>query len=75
MNTKLNSTILTIEHIKNVLKTQNENAYIVVMQLVEKPLIEITLEQTRGNQTKAAEILGLNRGTLRTKMKSHGILK
>lgn len=75
MNTKLNSTILTIEHIKNVLKTQNENAYMVVMQLVEKPLIEITLEQTRGNQTKAAEILGLNRGTLRTKMKSHGILK
>ncbi|WP_277561077.1 helix-turn-helix domain-containing protein [Acinetobacter beijerinckii] len=75
MNTKLNSTILTIEHIKNVLKTQNENAYMVVMQLVEKPLIEITLEQTRGNQTKAAEILGLNRGTLRTKMKSHSILK
>jgi Fis family transcriptional regulator len=44
------------------------------MQLVEKPLLEITLTHTRGNQTKAAEILGLNRGTLRTKLKAHGII-
>lgn len=72
MNAKnrLNTPVLTIEHLKNVIESGNENA----MQLVEKPLLEITLTHTRGNQTKAAEILGLNRGTLRTKLKAHGMI-
>lgn len=40
-----------------------------VVQEVERPLIRTTLERTKGNQIKAAEILGLNRNTLRKKMK------
>ncbi|EXB47252.1 bacterial regulatory, Fis family protein [Acinetobacter baumannii 146457] len=45
------------------------------MELVEKPLLDLTLTHTRGNQTKAAELLGLNRGTLRKKLKAHGLMK
>jgi len=47
--------------------------YDMVIACVEKPLLEAILNHTQGNQTRAAEILGLNRNTLRKKMKSHGI--
>ncbi len=40
-----------------------------VLREVEKPLITLTLEATRGNQIKAAQILGLNRNTLRKKIR------
>lgn len=39
-----------------------------ILPLVEKPLIEMTLRATKGNQVKAAYILGLNRNTLRKKI-------
>jgi Fis family transcriptional regulator len=45
-----------------------------VMNCVEKPLIEIVLEHVGGNQTRAAEMLGINRNTLRKKMLEHGIV-
>lgn len=44
-----------------------------ILEAVEKPLIEHTLERTEGNQLKAARILGLNRNTIRTKIKKLGI--
>ena len=44
-----------------------------VVEAIEKPLIEQTLERAEGNQLKAARILGLNRNTLRTKIKKLGI--
>lgn len=40
-----------------------------VVEAIERPLIEQTLERTEGNQLKAARILGLNRNTLRAKIK------
>jgi len=40
-----------------------------VLREVETPLIELSLEATRGNQIKAAELLGLNRNTLRKKIR------
>lgn len=46
--------------------------YDMVIGCVEKPLLEIVLGKAQGNQTRAAEMLGLNRNTLRKKMKQHG---
>lgn len=47
--------------------------YDMVMDCVEKPLLETVLHHAGGNQTRAAELLGLNRNTLRKKIQQHGI--
>ncbi len=44
-----------------------------VLEEVERPLIQLTLTATRGNQVRAAEILGLNRNTLRKKIQDLGV--
>ncbi|HEX7234443.1 MAG TPA: helix-turn-helix domain-containing protein [Nitrosospira sp.] len=44
-----------------------------VMCSVEKPLIEMLMKQAGGNQTRAAELLGINRNTLRNKIKQYQI--
>ncbi len=49
------------------------NLYDLVQREVEPPLLEIVMQVTRGNQTKAAAILGLNRGTLRKKLRLYGL--
>lgn len=58
----------------NSLKMYNKNElYKSVLNAVEKPLIEKVLEDTMGNQIKAAKILGINRNTLRSKIRKLGI--
>ncbi len=47
--------------------------YDMVISSVEKPLIEVVLHRVEGNQTQAAQLLGLNRNTLRKKIKAYGI--
>lgn len=47
--------------------------YDMVVGCVEKPLLEVILSHAQGNQTRAAELLGINRNTLRKKMLTHGI--
>ena len=50
------------------------NLYGLVLAEVEKPLLEMVLQLTNGNQSKAAIILGISRGTLRKKMAMYGLL-
>lgn len=50
------------------------DVYEMVMAEVEAPMLEIVLKYTRHNQTRAAQVLGLNRGTLRKKLKQYGLL-
>jgi Fis family transcriptional regulator len=40
---------------------------------VEAPLLEVIMKHVRGNQSKAAELLGINRGTLRKKLKMYDL--
>lgn len=47
--------------------------YQMVMREVERPLLLCVLERTGGNQSVAAQILGVSRGTLRKKMREHGL--
>ncbi|MFO7649509.1 MULTISPECIES: DNA-binding transcriptional regulator Fis [Halomonas] len=48
--------------------------YAMVMAEVEAPLLAAVLDHTQGNQTRAAEMLGLNRGTLRKKLKQYDLI-
>ena len=48
--------------------------YDLVLSEVEAPLLETVMAFVDGNQTKASAILGLNRGTLRKKLRQHGFL-
>lgn len=47
--------------------------YELVLREVEEPLFRAVLDYTDGNQSRAADILGINRGTLRKKLKEYGI--
>lgn len=44
-----------------------------VLQEIERPLLAIVLDECKGNQLRAAELLGLNRNTLRKKIKALGL--
>jgi len=46
-----------------------------VLEQVETPLIRLVLEQTGGNKSRAAELLGINRNTLHAKMKRYGLIE
>ncbi len=47
--------------------------YDMVLQCVEKPMLEYVLNRAGGNQSKAAEILGMNRNTLRKKLQQYNL--
>lgn len=47
--------------------------YSMVIEEIEKPLLEVVMEQAESNQTKAAQLLGINRNTLRKKLKHYGL--
>jgi two-component system, NtrC family, nitrogen regulation response regulator GlnG len=53
--------------------SKKTGVYHSAIEAAEKPLIENTLERTLGNQIKAAELLGINRNTLRSKIRKLGI--
>jgi DNA-binding NtrC family response regulator len=60
-------------YLKEMTKLENCNLYDNVLSEVERSLIAIVLQETGGNQLKAAKTLGINRNTLRTKIKEYKI--
>ena len=48
--------------------------YVMLVRVVERPLLEVVMQQADNNQSRAAEWLGLNRNTLRKKLALHKML-
>ena len=48
--------------------------YDMVLRSIEKPMLEVVLAKAGSNQTVAAEMLGINRNTLRKKLTEHQLL-
>ena len=67
VDAKLRSCLNGIEQL------ENGEIYTMVLEQVERPLLRFVLEKTRWNQVKAADILGINRNTLRKKINELGI--
>jgi len=62
-----------MECVRGLRERSSANLYDLVVGLVEKPLLRAVLRETSGNQVRAAQILGINRNTLRKKLTEHGI--
>jgi Fis family transcriptional regulator len=65
--------ILLDQYFKDLSGESPNGVYDMVIQSVEKPLLLYIMNLAEGNQSKAADILGLNRNTLRKKLKLHKI--
>jgi two-component system nitrogen regulation response regulator GlnG len=62
-----------LECVRGLRERSSANLYDLIIGLVEKPLLRAVLRETAGNQVRAAQILGINRNTLRKKLTEHGI--
>ena len=60
-------------YLKDMVRLENSNLYETVISEVEKAIIKIVIDETEGNQLKAAKTLGINRNTLRAKIKRYKI--
>ena len=66
----------SLEHYLNDLQGQPPcNMYDMLLRVIEPPLLDLVMEQTGQNQSKAAQWLGINRNTLRKKLQEHGFLE
>lgn len=61
------------DYFKNLEGDITNDLYQMVLSEIEEPLFRSVMEYTRGNQSKAAEMMGINRGTLRKKLKMYSL--
>lgn len=57
-----------------MIKIENSDLYKTVISEVEKALFDIILKETKGNQVRAAKILGINRNTLSKKIREYKLI-
>ena len=62
-------------YFKDLRGTDPGGLYDMMMRVVEKPLLEVVMQQAEQNQSRAAEWLGLNRNTLRKKLVEHRLIR
>ena len=63
------------DYFKDLRGTEPDGMYDMMVRVVEKPLLEVVMQQAEQNQSRAAEWLGLNRNTLRKKLVEHKLIK
>ena len=63
------------KYLKTLDGHQCTDLFRMVLAEVEAPLLERILHHAQGNQSKAAEMLGINRGTLRKKLKAYSLIQ
>ena len=61
-------------YFKDLRGTEPDSMYDMMVRVVEKPLLEVVMQQADNNQSRAAQWLGLNRNTLRKKLVEHKLL-
>jgi Fis family transcriptional regulator len=61
-------------YFKDLRGTEPDGMYDMMVRVVEKPLLEVVMQQADNNQSRAAQWLGLNRNTLRKKLVEHKLL-
>lgn len=54
--------------------TAPHDLYNMIINAVEKPMLDVVMRQAQGNQSRAAQWLGMNRNTLRKKLLDHGLI-
>jgi Fis family transcriptional regulator len=62
-------------YFKDLRGTEPDRMYDMMVRVVEKPLLEVVMQQASQNQSRAAEWLGLNRNTLRKKLVEHKLIQ
>ncbi|HVE44142.1 MAG TPA: helix-turn-helix domain-containing protein [Gammaproteobacteria bacterium] len=61
-------------YFSNIGNEQPVDFYAILLEEIERPLLEVLINYTQYNQVKMAQILGISRGTLRKKLKQYGLL-
>ncbi|MBU0587496.1 MAG: Fis family transcriptional regulator [Gammaproteobacteria bacterium] len=62
-------------YFKDLRGIEPDGMYEMMVRVVEKPLLEVVMQQAEYNQSRAAQWLGLNRNTLRKKLVEHKLIK
>ena len=63
------------QYFKDLRGAEPSNVHDMVIATVEKPLLDVVMQHAEGNQSRAAEWLGINRNTLRRKLLDHKLIK
>ena len=61
------------QYFRDLRGTEPHAVHHMILDSVEKPMLEVVMKYAEGNQSKAAEWLGINRNTLRRKLLQHGL--
>jgi Fis family transcriptional regulator len=63
------------QYFKDLRGTEPHGVHEMILHAVERPLLDVVMKHADGNQSKAAEWLGINRNTLRRKLLDHKLIK
>ena len=63
------------QYFKDLRGAEPHSLHEMIISTVERPLLEVVMKHAEGNQSKAADWLGVNRNTLRRKLVDHKLLK